>query len=100
MVITAPASPHTKADRDRLVYDGLRDIAGAAFFLGRSESAVRRLVTSGALWSYTAVEEGRSRGKRLIPLVELRRYASAEMEDAVRGMLGRIDEPEELTNGR
>ena len=81
-VLTVPANPETPADIERLIRGGVRDIRGAAMFLGRSRSEVWALVTSGAVWSYRLVKEGNTRGKRMIPLRELRRIVAAEAVDA------------------
>lgn len=83
-MLTVPASPQTQADIERLVRGGVRDIRGAALFLGRSRSAVWRIVSSRAVWSYKLVEEGNTRGKRMIPVSELRRYAAVEAMEALK----------------
>lgn len=75
-VITAPARPRNRADIKRLVKAGVRDVAGAARFLGRSPRVVLRLLEVGELWSY------KSGGKRAIPVVELRRWLEADAMDA------------------
>jgi hypothetical protein len=76
-VNTVPANPRTQADIAKIVRAGVRDVNGAARFLGCSRSRVWRLLSGGELWSFRQVEEGCTRGKRLIPVSELRRYLAA-----------------------
>lgn len=76
LVITNPARPKTQREIERLVRHGVRDIKASAEFLGRCRSEVWKLVTRKELWSF------RRGGKRLIPVVELRRLLAVEaMED-------------------
>lgn len=62
------SAPSSRADMARLMKAGVRDLRGAAKFLGKSRRYVQRLIQSRALWS---TMEG---GKRVVPIVELRRY--------------------------
>lgn len=75
-MMTAPAAPQTQAEVEKLMVAGVRDIKGAMKFLGRSRTLTWGIVSRGEVWSF------KSGGKRLIPVVELRRYLAAEaMED-------------------
>lgn len=76
-VITRPAAPETQADIDRLVKHGVRDIRTAAEFLACGRSEVWALIRTGAIWSF------RRGGKRLVPLVELRRYLGAVAMESI-----------------
>ncbi len=76
-VLSVPAAPRTQADIERLVRAGVRDAKHAAVFLGVSVPQVRRIITSGEVWSF------RQGGKRVIPVVELRRYLAASVREAM-----------------
>ena len=60
--------PETQAEVDALVKHGVRDIRGAAAFLGTSKRTVQLMIQRRAVWSFM---DG---SKRKIPLAELRRY--------------------------
>ena len=63
-------TPLVAADQDaaELVRDGVRNVTGAAAFLGCSVSTVKKLVRAGELRSF------RVNGRRVIPTTELRRF--------------------------
>lgn len=75
--MTAPANPETQADIERLVKSGVRDVRHAALRLGVSPRRMRTLISSGAVWSF------RIGGKRVVPVVELRRYAASHAMEAL-----------------
>lgn len=71
--------PRTKEDVVKIVRHGCRDINGAAEFAGLSRSEVWAMVQRREVWSF---KRGR---RRLIPVVELRRYlAAVAMEEVSR----------------
>ncbi len=81
MNITNPARPRTRADLRKLVRAGVRDTEGAARFMGRSVREVMRILARGELWTF------KSHGKRLIPVVEMRRWLEADAADC-EGIVG------------
>lgn len=76
-VVTAPARPRTQAAITRLVRDGVQDIAHAAVFLGVCRRRVEYMVSSGEVWSFL------HHGKRVIPVVELRRVLAASAAESI-----------------
>ncbi|MFO0806242.1 MAG: helix-turn-helix domain-containing protein [Gemmataceae bacterium] len=65
-------APQTPADFERITLAGVRTIERAAIYMGKTITDVRRLVRTGAIWSYR-------RGKRrVVPVAEMRRYLARE----------------------
>lgn len=71
--------PETEAEVKAICRAGARNVKGAAVWLGISRSEVSLMVSRGEVWSF---KRGR---RRLIPVVELRRYlAAVAMEEVAR----------------
>ena len=65
-------APQTSADFERITAAGCRTVEAAAHYMGKTVTDVRKLVRTGAIWSYR-------RGKRrVVPVVEMRRYLARE----------------------
>lgn len=73
--------PNTQAEIDALVKHGVRDIRGAAAFLGTSKRTVQLMLQRREVWSFI---DG---GRRKIPVAELRRYL---------GVVAMLDQPKKV----
>lgn len=81
MILPCPHAPNTKADFDRMLRRGCRDIKGAARRIGVSETEMWGLIRRGLIWSY---KPGK---RRLVPVTELQRYSVIQAMEAERERL-------------
>lgn len=77
--VRASSAPADIDAARKLCRAGLRDIDGAAEWLGTSRRDVEELIRLGAIWSFTP----RGRNKVRIPVKELQRYAAELMMEAI-----------------